>query len=343
MIFRNDIHRLRGIAILLIVATHCVTNFSWNAHPASLEWALDLFDNSTLIFVFISGYLFQHAAEKFHYFDYLKTKFRNVLVPYVIAATPGVIYALLSDVSDASVRPLFLKIAFLFIYGGSQMNYALWFIPVICIYYLMSPFFHWLSRHPRAYLALILLIPASILIHRPSYNHGHNLALAVYFLPVYMLGMFCNQFDKAVTALLDHYLPLLFIAVTLFIVGHFFISDHHGNYSKASLSSLRDPSGWIDWMFIQKMLLTFLLWGILRRFNQFRFQALDLLAQVSFTVYFFHLYVLFIAVRLLNVNGMEVSFGPFVSLLMIAMVGPTLLAVALKLVLPRWSRTLVGS
>jgi peptidoglycan/LPS O-acetylase OafA/YrhL len=87
--FQGDIHRLRGVAILVIVATHCATIFTWNQHPFAHGLVQDLFDNSTLIFMFISGFLFHHNSRNFHYSRYLRTKLRNVIAPYVIAAAPG--------------------------------------------------------------------------------------------------------------------------------------------------------------------------------------------------------------------------------------------------------------
>ena len=142
--FQADIHRLRGIAILLIVATHCATFFTWNQHPFALGLVQDLFDNSTLIFMFISGYLFQHNSSDFHYGRYLRAKLRNVIAPYLIAAAPGIAYVLLFDV--AKVHELGLdrhpgveRVAYFLVYGGAHVNYALWFIPVICLYYLAAP------------------------------------------------------------------------------------------------------------------------------------------------------------------------------------------------------------
>lgn len=346
--FQGDIHRLRGVAILLIVATHCVTFFSWGEHQTAFDLAHDLFDNSTLIFMFISGYLFHHTSAGFQYTRYLKGKVRNVLVPYLIAATPGILYVLLFD--GAKLHALGLdglpsveKAAYLLMYGGAQLNYALWFIPVICLYYLVSPVLLRVFERPNGYALLLLLVPLSVLMHRPTYNHGHNMALALYFLSAYAIGMLCSKYHERVVDMLDRHIATLLAASVLAIVGHLFMSRHHGNYSATSIDAFDHRDGWIDWLFIQKILLTFTLWAVLRRLSAVKLPALDTLASASFTIYFLHLYVLFIVASVAHSAGVEISVVSFCALLALAVALPVGLAVAVRKLAPRWSRSLVGS
>ena len=203
--FVGDIHRLRGIAIALVVANHCLSFFAWDEHPISHRAALDLFDDSTVIFMFISGYLFQHTSTSFSYLVYLRKKLLNVVAPYALAAVPGIAYAVLRaqpaffdrlGLTDAS---LLTRVAYLYVYGGSQVNYALWFVPVVCIYFAIAPALIQISRRPALYAALGPLLLLSLLMHRPTYSHGHNVGLAVYFLFPFVGGMFCCQFREIVS------------------------------------------------------------------------------------------------------------------------------------------------
>jgi len=346
--FQSDIHRLRGIAILLIVATHCVTFFSWGRHPTAFDLAHDLFDNSTLIFMFISGYLFHHTSANFQYARYLKGKLRNVLAPYLIAATPGILYVLLFDSTKLhglglEGYPSAEKAGYLLVYGGAQLNYALWFIPVMCLYYLVSPILLRVFERPNAYSWLLLLIPLSVLMHRPTYSHGHNVALALYFLSAYAIGMLCSRYRSKVVAVLDRYVALWVAASIVVIATHLFLSPHHGNYNSASVGAFDHRNGWIDWLFLQKVLLTFTLWAALRRFSSLRLRALDMLASASFTIYFLHLYVLFIVAGIANSAGAEIGAVSFCTLLALAVVLPLTIATAVRRIAPRWSRSLVGS
>ena len=346
--FQGDIHRLRGIAILLIVATHCATFFTWNQHPFALSLVQDLFDNSTLIFMFISGYLFQHNSSDFHYGRYLRAKLRNVIAPYLIAAAPGIAYVLLFDV--AKVHELGLdrhpgveRVAYFLVYGGAHVNYALWFIPVICLYYLAAPLLLRIFERPIGYSLLFVLIPLSVLMHRPNYSYGHNVALAVYFLSVYVIGMLCSRFHDKVVAVLDKHAAPVVAAGVLVVAGHFLLSAHHGNYTVTSLGAFDFHDGWIDWLFLQKVALTFAIWALLRRLASYRLRVLDTLASASFTVYFLHLYVLFVVAALIHSVRIEVGLVSFVALLVLAIALPVALAAAVRRLAPRWSRSLIGS
>jgi len=346
--FQGDIHRLRGVAILLIVATHCVAFLSWGGHETAFDFAHDLFDNSTLIFMFISGYLFHHNSANFRYTRYLKGKMRNVIAPYLIAATPGILYVLLFDAERLRAlgldgHPSAEKAGYLLVYGGAQLNYALWFIPVMCLYYLVSPVLLRVFERPNGYALLLLLIPLSVLMHRPSYNHGHNIALALYFLSAYAIGMLCSKYHDKVVAVLDRHVAILVLASIVGIVGHLFLSTHHGNYSVVSIGAFDHRDGWIDWLFIQKVLVTFALWALLRRYSSLRLPVLDALASASFTIYFLHLYVLYIVASAAHSAGFEVSVAAFVGLLVLAVALPVAVAAAVRKIAPRWSRTLIGS
>jgi surface polysaccharide O-acyltransferase-like enzyme len=348
--FRSDIHRLRGVAILLIVAAHCVTFFQWNSHPIGLSLVMDMFDNSTLIFMFISGYLFHHTSAHYQYKNYLRSKVFNVLMPYVIAAAPGMLYMLFTRAPSAPDAPADLSLlgraADLLLYGGSQVNYALWFIPVICIYYLASPLLVQLARRPAMYAVLFVLLPLSVVMHRPTYTHGHNLLLAVYFLSAYLGGMFCSQYHDRIVPLLDRHFRLLCVVTVALVAGHVAFSTHHGKYgvqSMQSLLTLDRPDGLIDWLFVQKVLITLSLWALIRRFATTRMAFLDHLADASFTIYFLHLYVIYCVVWLTQQRAIEVSLPAFALLLVAAVAVPTLIAWGARRLSPQWSRSLVGS
>jgi len=346
--FRSDIHRLRGIAILMIVAAHCITFFTWDSHVTSLFLVMDLFDNSTLTFMFISGFLFHHTSNEYRYTKYLKTKLRNVIVPYLIAAAPGIAFVLLRDTEQVQALHLegsstILRAAYLYVYGGAQLNYALWFIPVLCAYYLSAPLLIQLVRRPKLYASLWLLIPLSVLMHRPTYSHGHNLSLALYFLSAFVGGMFCSQFKAQVEPWLDRHVVALSVVTVGLIVWHLEFSQHHGKYTTQSLLLFNHKDGWIDWLFVQKALMTLSLWGCVRRFQAVRLPWLDYLGDVSFTIYFLHLYAIYLLIGMLPNRPAEVTAIWFILMMSLAVLLPSFVAACVRRLTPRWSRMLVGS
>src|SRR6478609_5971512 len=88
--FLHYIHFFRGLAILFIVGLHACISLTWEGAPLQKKFALVLFNNGTVLFVFISGYLFYHLSkDRFDYKEYLKKKFLYVILPYLFVSIPA--------------------------------------------------------------------------------------------------------------------------------------------------------------------------------------------------------------------------------------------------------------
>ena len=79
--FLPHVHRLRAIAILSIVTVHCIGAFRWHDHPLSAAFLREVFDNSSVLFMFVAGFLFQHLSRGYTYEKYLRKKASHVLLP----------------------------------------------------------------------------------------------------------------------------------------------------------------------------------------------------------------------------------------------------------------------
>jgi surface polysaccharide O-acyltransferase-like enzyme len=155
--------------------------------------------------------------------------------------------------------------------------------------------------------------------------------------------MLCSKYHDKVVGVLDRHVATLVAASVGVIVGHLLVSAHHGNYSVVSVGAFDHKDGWIDWLFIQKILLTFTLWAVLRRSSSLRLRVLDALASASFTIYFLHLYVLYIVASMAHSAGLEIGVISFCALLALAVALPIAVAAGVRRIAPRWSRTLIGS
>lgn len=204
MNFLNYINNFRGIAIVFIVAGHCVDAFRWDDQREAEVILSSIFKNGTLIFVFISGFLFQHLSYKFKYTKYLITKFKNVVLPYIFLSIPAIILILYKpDFYDFRGNTFGggypTKIMMFYITGKHITTY--WFIPMICIYYLVSPFLVKLSSFKLFFYLLPFYILLSILIPRG----GSILYNFIHFFSVYVFGMFCKLHIDSIFAFFSKY------------------------------------------------------------------------------------------------------------------------------------------
>lgn len=87
------LHNFRGLAIIFIVATHCISIFDWASAPLLRDVLGRVVANGTVFFLFIAGYLFHHLSSGFRAIPYWRNKLRFVVLPYVIVSIPAIALA----------------------------------------------------------------------------------------------------------------------------------------------------------------------------------------------------------------------------------------------------------
>jgi surface polysaccharide O-acyltransferase-like enzyme len=269
------VHNFRGLAILVIVALHCISAFRWREAPY-LERALTiLFSNGTVFFVFISGFLFQHLSPKFQYRTYLSRKFRFVMLPYFFVSMPAVAFFTLVmeregmrvGFYDQSVITQMAE----FLLTGKHLA-PFWFIPTIGLIYLISPILLVLDRHPRLYWLLLVLLTYSVM----SSNGSNPFEAFLHFLPIYVLGMFCSRHREMVLTYTAKYRLVVALAVgCLFAVEYGFAVSM---YSPMNL--------------MQKLILCFLLLYLMTKVSGWPGAFLSMAGTLSFGIFFVHSYLI---------------------------------------------------
>ncbi|MFO1268709.1 MAG: acyltransferase [Rubrivivax sp.] len=339
------IHRTRAVAIVSIVAMHCVDDLDWSHNHQMYRFLVEMFQGATIVFMMISGFLFQHLSKRFEYGHYLKTKFKNVVLPYLFVGLPGVLLVLSKpyfleqnpELVDASP---WAQAAFLYLYGGSQLNHVLWFIPVLTIFYVCAPvFIHFLKR-PAWFWSLLVLIPVSVLAHRTTVQKYHHLELAMYFLSAYMSGMVASLYREQVLAVCERYLGWLIAAFLAILLGHFLFTDYVGSYVQQVFS---DEQGQIDWIYVQKFLFFFILITVLKKFDRAQLPTLDHLATVSFAIFFLHVYVLHVYSHFTHWHPFPGTALNTLALVVLVLSVSTALAQLTRRIFGRSSRLLIGA
>jgi peptidoglycan/LPS O-acetylase OafA/YrhL len=290
-VFFRHIHNFRGIAILLIVLGHAI-GFLDAADDSLIVTIIRVtIFNSSVYFIFIAGLLFQFLLTKYRHRIYLKNKFFNVILPYLLVSIPGICLSLAKNqpfyktIDSISFKDWFLfhKVAHLYTTGSHFFHF--WFVPVICIFYAWAPMFVWLDSHPRYYRFIPLLICLSIVVPRAQ-NDALVLQNFVHFLSVYILGMFCSHYQDAVLLFMKKYWQwALVMAMGLTIL---------------EIVSIDTGSFWINVFYLNTMsksILSVVLFYLLWRFDAAipaRVHAIiGSIADLSFGIYFLHAYIIY--------------------------------------------------
>lgn len=351
--FLSYVHSFRAIAILVVVAGHAISIFPWLSDPLADNILSDVLENGTVMFVFVAGFLFQHLSKDFQYGSYLTKKAKNVLLPYFLIATPAAVQGAVSARIYGRYPQLngtseIYRFFWFMIKGGAGANQALWFIPMITIFYVAAPVFIQFISRPQLYLLIVVLVPVSLLAHRDAYPNLDTLGLALYYLPAYLVGMWTSQYRTKVEPVLDHIWPWLLLAWFAMLTSMILFAPYHGNYQGSHLFS--QEQGIFDWIFAQKLLLSFALLGLIRKFENPLAKPLRGLGDASFAIYFMHCYLLDIVVegsnrvtRLLGQPRLEGSITVWLAAFLFAAGGSYAIALVVRRLLGTRSRYFIGA
>ena len=342
----NSFTHFRAIAILFIIAGH-----SFNIAGMEFNTLFDVFikniiSGGTILFVFISGFLFHHVFyPKYHYKNFLTKKCNNVLIPYIILGfIPIVLYVIMKkDAFDGHFLPSgtgiineYLIPAMKYYISGRFIT-AYWYIPCVMAIFALSPLH---IKYIKTSLSFQLLLIfsfsiVSILVQRPVYNINIFQSL-LYFTPVYLTGITVSiNKEKIYTYLKGKEIYLLCIVISLAFVQSYLGLE--GSYHKQPFEY-----GGIDLMYLQKIVLCFFFMTWLSRFEKFNNKVIHSLAATSFAAFFIHPFILWF-LNTLHLNFLHVnSWAVYVFFVGTITVTCVLIAKFTKKVLPKYSRYLTG-
>jgi len=326
--FLNYIHWFRAIAILMVVFSHVIPFIEWN-HNSIRYASKAFFSGGTFLFVFISGYLFEHLKNSFEIRKYYLSKLRNVICPYILISIPAIAMYILNFKTDHrwiltpdfNELPVFSKVIKFYI-TGAHLG-PLWYIPMAVLLFLVSPLL--LKTLTNGYLKgtiLIITFLVFIYIPRPSLNENAIQAF-MHYLFVYYLGMLFSSYKEVINPLLYKSKVRLVLAISFVL---FF-----------GLAFLKMP--WM--MFLQKLLFIILTISIFLHFEKIKkWKVLNIIAKYSFGIYFIHGYLIAI------LNKIDINFSGWFQFLFVSI---ATLIVSLALVylttkaLGKRSKYIIGS
>ncbi|GAB7081370.1 acyltransferase family protein [Megalodesulfovibrio paquesii] len=284
------IHYFRGVAILCIVAVHTLwpsTSLRDNTFALPLDWLRELaFHNSTVFFVFISGFLFQHLSDRFDMRTFFRKKLLYVVCPYVVMSLVGLgVGELLAwlrtgELSWPSLAGLPRLVAVL---AQGTASFQYWYIPFIMLVFAASPL---LLRLPdRIFVPMtgsLLILP----LFFPRSGASFNYNMLLYFFPIYLFGMTFRRHHEAFLAFIQRHVRTIawaLLAVTTAIYGHHSLAVQSGSALHYYVFS--------GLFYVQKLLLLLLCVRVLHGLQHRKMDVLGKLADFSFAIYFIHVYV----------------------------------------------------
>jgi hypothetical protein len=195
----------------------------------------------TSLFVFVSGFMFHHVfyKRKFDYKKFLKNKWKNVGMPYLIMSAYAIYKAVYIKESYLQLKDIGFEItnkfqALLFYYGTGFHMIAYWYIPFAALLFIASPLYlKFIELEGRKQITIIVIgYIISGIIHRPEYNINHLQSL-IYFSPAYMLGIWSSINKDLIFKKLKNKEIYLLIAIIGLGYLQGVILDHPEGYHKA--------------------------------------------------------------------------------------------------------------
>lgn len=277
---------------MLIVAVHCRMAFPWPEGSVIHEVLYHGLNASTILFVFISGFLFTHLCrEGFRFKNYLLQKVKFVVVPYVLVSIPALLDKLIFEKEaawmDSTYQQAGIVYKVLYMLVTGKHSGPFYFIPTIFLIYLLAPLFYRLLQSKYVDSIAALLVFAGLFSH----HYGYYATLSesvVYFVPVYILGMWVSaRKDQVLNWTNGVWLGVAGLYLTLFCLEVLQILPAY------RLNGFGDVQLWqpfFNWGKLKEMTLALLLTGLFYRLKSRTFPALEFLGNFSFGIYFIHIY-----------------------------------------------------
>ncbi len=313
--FLNYINVFRGLAILLIIMGHSMQFGSGLIRDINCE----IVCGGTALFIFISGFLFQHLSGKFEYKNYLSKKWTNVILPYFFTAIPGLLFcfylpALYKNSFDGlnilAQIPVLLSV-------GRVHNTPTWFIPMIVLFFFCSWLLLKLENKGILYKLLPLMFLVTIFCPRGGIEYEDLISLSysakyfayvkyvllgfVHFFSLYVFGMFCSK-NKEIIDKFYSRRALIFAGMVSTAACDVYLTQK-GIYSNFTIS---------------KTFLTMLLLGYLKHYDEYILaheklnKVLDFIAKYSFGLFFIHWYWIFIFNQIFHLSNVLTGNNCFI-------------------------------
>ncbi|MBN2656536.1 MAG: acyltransferase [Spirochaetales bacterium] len=331
-----DIHYFRAFAIINVILVHILRlpeDLATTHYGLVFKSMREvLFHDSTIYFIFISGFLFKHLSSKTGTGKYYLNKFKNVVIPYTVISLLLIFFNIASGKYPDFTVPEILTV---FLTGKVQIQF--WYIPFIIPVFVISPFF---LKIPAKYFTAIALAALCLPLLGTRTGTDITIGTYLYFLPVYTLGILCSAHYDRFIHFYRKYTWLAGVVAILSTAGLLMIhcNDFYPIYSFLNL---------IETLFyIQKISFLLVIMRFLQVLNE-NHRYLRKIADYSFAAFFLHnivakiIYHFAFPVIIEMQNYVAITVILFLSVFLIIVL-TFLLSFGVKKISGKYSRYLIG-
>ncbi len=278
--FLENIHLFRAFAIINVMLVHLWSHkgFDGGLSTANLCRAV-LFGNSTIYFIFISGFLFEYLSPTFNLKKYYLKKIKYIVVPFIIwslvmTMRDSIVLILLHR--DTSIQLFLTTCLKNIVLGRASVHF--WYIPFIIIVFIISPL---LLLVPKKYEKILIFI--SLILPLLGTRTGTTVTVYqfLYFFPVYVLGFYISKYYEKFEQIVTKYsyvFLIVFLVSTILLFKNIYLANLN-----FMVFNLKDSV-----FYIQKISFTFFVVVKLKEIKSNK--VLDMFANYSFGLYFLHLF-----------------------------------------------------
>jgi len=224
---------------------------------------------------------FNHM-DKINTFEYFKKRLGRIAVPYIFWSL--IYYFFVYSENSNNLVQVLLK---------GNASYQLYFIPALCVFYLLFPLLHYIykfiaNRWVLVFLGAfqIWLLNHDYIIHQFKFADPVRITILAWFF--FLIGMVAAHNKEKILAFAYKFKAFLITATT--IAGIFVLWQGVHDYLTDG-SWLNFYSQWRPGVFVYTLLLGVLLFSVFER-KKFKLDLLEKLSGLSFFTFFVHVIVL---------------------------------------------------
>jgi len=279
--FLKHIHYFRAFAIINIVIIHIwhiPSKYQDYPGVGFINIVRDVaFHDSTIYFIYISGFLFYHLSPKFELAKYYKSKLLNVILPFILISTFLILLknARLFVQHEDPLINFFKYLVETLLHGSAQIQY--WYIPFIFIIFLVSPL---LLKIPKNIFRKIIFFACLLPLLGTRTETTISFLQYVYFFPIYLLGMYVAMDYSNFILLIKKQKNAL---ILILVISSIALISFHGEPYYIGFINITESL-----YYIQKIAICFLSIMYLMKLENKEIPLLDYFATYSFAIYFTH-------------------------------------------------------